>query len=50
VFQVILIVAGLGLVGLSVWLDTFVTSSIRWLWIAVAGFALMAAGTFTMKR
>jgi hypothetical protein len=44
-----MVLLGIGLVGLSVALDTVVASHTKWVWIAVAGFGLSFTGVGLMK-
>lgn len=46
----IVVLMGIGLVGLSVALDTVLVSRIEWLWIAVAGFGIAFTGASLMKN
>ena len=50
VFLTILVIIGICLVGLSACLDTFVTSRIEWIWLAVAGIGLSSLGASLMKN
>ena len=45
-----MVVVGIGLVGLSVWLDMTIASKIDWLWVAIAGFGLAFTGACLMKK
>lgn len=46
----ILFIIGLALIILSMWLDTYVVSQIKWLWLAVAGFGIMGGSILSMKK